>query len=281
MINDPIARTIVLIHGLWMTPLSWEHWVSRYTRAGFEVIAPAWPGMEGGVEALRKDSSSIETLGGEQVIDHYEDIIREVPSAPIIMGHSFGAAFVQVLLDRGLGSAGVAIDSAPVRGVLRTPLSTIKSNFPVLKNPANRHRAVPLTPKQFHYAFTKVLTTEESQTVYDRYHVPAPGRLVFQATFANLARHAPTRINFRNDERAPLLFIAGGEDKILPPSVNKSNARHYRRSSAITAYHEFPGRCHYTLGQPGWEEVADYALDWATDPWSEEVSAPRTRLSRS
>jgi pimeloyl-ACP methyl ester carboxylesterase len=268
------SGTIVLIHGLWMTPLSWEKWIDRYTAAGFRVLAPAWPGMEGGVEALRRDPSPIEGLGGEQVIDHYAGIIGELPSPPIIMGHSFGGAFVQVLLDRGLGAVGVAIDSAPVKGVLGTPLSTIKSNFPVLRNPANIHKAVPLTPEQFHYAFTNVLTADESLAVYNRYHVPAPGRIVFQGGLANFAPHSPTKVDFRKDDRAPLLFIAGGADHIIPPSINRSNAHHYRHSAAITAYREFPGRCHFTLGQPGWEEVADYALGWATSPEPSDLPRP-------
>ena len=187
-LNTPAATdTIVLIHGLWMTPLSWERWTNRYTAEGFRVLAPAWPGMEGGVQALRKDPSPIEGLGAEPVMNHYDGIIRALPAPPILMGHSFGGAFVQVLLDRGLGAAGVAIDSAAVKGVLGTPLSTIKANFPVLRNPANIHKAVPLTPEQFHYAFTNVLTEEQSQAVFDRYHVPAPGRIVFQGGLANFA----------------------------------------------------------------------------------------------
>ena len=274
-LNGPAAPdTIVLIHGLWMTPLSWEHWIDRYTAAGFQVLSPAWPGMEGGVQALRKDPSPIEGLGAEQVVDHYEGIIRELPAPPILMGHSFGGAFVQVLLDRGLGAVGVAIDSAPVKGVLATPLTTIKSNFPVLRNPANIHKAVPLTPEQFHYAFTNVLTEEESRAVYDRYQVPAPGRIVFQGGLANFAPHSPTAVDFRNNDRGPLLFIAGGADHIIPPSLNRSNAHHYRHSTAITAYREFPGRCHFTLGQAGWEQVADYALGWAVRPETSQLPQP-------
>jgi pimeloyl-ACP methyl ester carboxylesterase len=256
--------TIVLIHGLWMTALSWERWSARYTDRGYQVIARSWPGMEGDIEELRRDPSAVEHLGVTEIVDHYDRIIRELDSAPIIMGHSFGGAFTQILLDRGLGAAGVAIDSAPVKGILELPLSTIRSGLPVLKSPSNNHRAVMLTPEEFHYAFTNTLSDEESRAVYDRYAVPGPGRVLFQGALANFNPHATTRVDFQNDDRAPLLLIAGGADHVVPASVDESTAKHYRGSRAITAYREFPGRSHYTLGQAGWEEVADYALEWAT-----------------
>ena len=258
--------TVVLIHGLWMTALSWEHWAARYTDRGFTVIARSWPGMEGDVEQLRRDPSAIEHLGVGEIADHYEGIIRDLPRPPIIMGHSFGGLLTQVLLDRGLGAAGVAIDSAPVRGILALPLSTLRSGFPALKNPANNHKAVTLTPEEFHYAFTNTLSEEESAAVYARYAVPGPGRVLFQAALANLNPHAATRVDFGNDTRAPLLVIAGGVDHVSPVAVNRATARLQGESEAITAYKEFPGRSHYTLGQPGWEEVADYALAWALKP---------------
>lgn len=257
------AETIVLIHGLWMTPLSWEHWIDRYSTQGYRVLAPAWPGMDGDIDELRRDPSALEHLGVEEIVGHYEGIIRELDSPPIIMGHSFGGAFTQILLDRGLGSAGVAIDSAPVKGILTLPLSTLKASFPALKNPTNTHKAVALTANEFHYAFTNTLSEDESLTVYERYAVPGPGRVLFQAGLANFNPHATTKVDFGNDERAPLLIIAGGADHVSPDSVNESTAKHHSKSKAITDYKEFPGRSHYTLGQDGWEEVADYALDWA------------------
>jgi pimeloyl-ACP methyl ester carboxylesterase len=260
-----VPSTIVLIHGLWMTPRSWEHWVDRYRAAGFQVLAPAWPGMEAEVEELNRDPSPIERLKIAEIIDHYQGVIRGLDRPPIIMGHSFGGAFVQVLLDRGLGAAGVAIDSAAVKGVLRTPPSTLKSAFPVLKNPANARRAVPLTPEQFHYTFTNTLSEQESMAAYRRYHVPAAGHVLFEAGLANFTPHPATKVDFGNNDRAPLLFIIGGEDHISPPSLNLDNANHYRKSTAITDVKQFPGRSHYTLGQPGWEEVADFALNWAKE----------------
>ena len=262
---DAATRPIVLIHGLWMTPRSWENWINHYESRGHRVLAPAYPGFEVEVEALREDPSPIETVTVPETVDHLEGIIGELDQPPIIMGHSFGGVLTQILLDHGYGAAGVAIDSVPAEGIKVTPPSQIRASFPVLKNPANRHRAVPFTPKQFHYAFTNTLSEEESQKVYDRYHIPAPGGWVWGGVLANFTPgHQATYVDFKNDDRAPLLFIAGGDDNIMPPSVNESNAHHYR-SKAVTSFKEFEGRSHYTLGQDGWEEVADYALDWATE----------------
>jgi pimeloyl-ACP methyl ester carboxylesterase len=269
--SDPsTAPTIVLIHGLWMTPRCWERWVDHYQQRGFRVLAPAYPGLEGEVEALRADPSPIEALTVPAVVEHYESIIRGLDRPPIIMGHSFGGLFTQILLDHGLGSAGVAIDSVPAEGIRVVPVSQIRASFPVLRNLANRHRAVPFTPEQFHFAFTNTLSAEESAQVYERYHIAAPGRFLWDGVLANFTPgHQDTYVDFRNDDRAPLLFIAGGDDNLVPPAVNQANAKHFRRSKAITAYKEFPGRSHYTLGQDGWEEVADFALSWALDPVAE------------
>ncbi|MFK3979367.1 alpha/beta hydrolase [Micromonospora sp. NPDC050397] len=259
------ADTIVLIHGLWMTPRSWEQWVEHYSRAGFRVLAPAWPGMDGEVEQLRRNPAPIAKLNVTRIIDHYDRIIRDLDRPPIIMGHSFGGAFAQVLADRGLGGATVVIDSAAVKGVYRLPLSTLRSAWPILRSLGNRRKAVPLSPDQFHYAFTNTLSREESNRIYGRYHVPAAGGVLFEGAMANFNPRSALRVNFANSDRAPLLFIAGGADHVCPAVLNKSNAGRYRRSRAITGYHGYPGRTHFTLGQPGWQEVADYALEWAVE----------------
>jgi len=260
----PAPDTIVLIHGLWMTPLSWEHWIDRYRARGYHVLAPPWPGLEGDVGEIRRDPSPMEELGIEEIVDHYEAIIRELPSPPIIMGHSFGGAFTQVLLDRGLGAAGVGIDAAAVKGINKLPFSSLRSAFPVLRSPANAHNAVALTLSEFQYAFTNTMSHEEGMRAFDRYAVPAPGRVLFQGAFASFRRHAPTRVDFHRHDRAPLLLIAGGADHVVPASVDRATAKRFRRNSkALTDYREFPGRSHFTIGEAGWEEVADFALEWA------------------
>jgi pimeloyl-ACP methyl ester carboxylesterase len=259
------ADTIVLVHGLFMTPLSWEHWIDHYQRQGYRVLAPAWPGMDGDIEALRRDPAPIAKINAHAILDHYDRIIRNLENPPIIMGHSFGGAFAQVLIDRGLGAAGVVIDSAAVRGVLDLPISTLRSGWPLLRNPAQRRKAIALTPGQFHYAFTNTLSEQESRHVYDRYQVPGSRNILLEGASANFNPRTAFRVNFRNSERSPLLFIAGGRDHIIPASTNRANAAKYGKSRAITAFREFPDRSHYTLGQDGWEEVADYALGWAVE----------------
>lgn len=262
--------TVVLVHGLWMTPLSWEHWVTRFAQRGLKVITPGYPGIEpgeAGVAAIRDDPSPLAGLGIRDVFDHLRATVSSLDSPPIIMGHSFGGAFVQLLLDAGLGAAGVSIDGAGVKGVRSLPFSQVRAVFPVLRNPFNYRRAVPITEKQFHYAFTNNLGVEDSRIVFDRYAIPVSGRMLFQGALANFTPNAPTTYDFGNNDRAPLLFIAGGNDHILPPAVQRENYnKSSRRSSALTAFKLFEGRSHYTCGEAGWEAVADFALDWALAP---------------
>src|ERR687895_767391 len=264
---EPTAPdTIVLIHGLWVTSRSWEKWAERYEARGYRVLTPAYPGFEVEVESLNEDPSPIEALTIPGVVEHLESIVAALENPPIIMGHSAGGLFTQILLDHGYGAAGVAIDSAPAEGIRVTPVSQIRVFFPILSHPSTRHKAVGFTKEQFHYAFANTLSREESDEVYERYHIPAPGSFVWAGPLANFTPgHQDVYVNFRNEDRAPLLFIAGGEDNLMPPAVNESNAKHYRQTKSVTDYKEFPGRSHCTLGQDGWEEVADYALEWAEE----------------
>jgi alpha-beta hydrolase superfamily lysophospholipase len=220
--------------------------------------------MEQEVEDLRRDPSPLNGLGVREITDHYAGIIHSLDRPPIIMGHSFGGLVAELLLDRGLGSAGVAISPAPVKGVLRLPVAQLRSAFPVLRNPANRKRTVELTPRQFHYAFTNTMGTDEAETAYVRYEVPGPGRVLFQAAFANFNPHAATKVDFHNDDRAPLLVVGNDQDHTVPASVSKEAAKRQGKSKATVDYKEFAGRPHFTAGAPGWEAVADYALEWAT-----------------
>ena len=277
--------TIVLINGLWMTALSWENWVKHYADKGYRVIAKSWPGMEGDIELLRRDPSSFANLGVTEVVDHYEQIIGELETPSIIIGYGFGGLIAQVLLDRGWGAAGAAIASAPVRGIARLPLSILKLAFSVLGNSFNSYATISLTPKQFHRAFTNSLTEIESLDALKRYIVPAPNRVLLQTAFTNFTSHTAATVNFRNDTRAPLLLVAGGQDRVAPSSLVKANFDLYRESKAETDYKEYPEQTHFTLLQE--TKVADYALGWAlcrangsklttlanqTDSWSVQLS---------
>jgi alpha-beta hydrolase superfamily lysophospholipase len=279
------VTTIVLINGLWMTALSWEHWVKHYSDKGYCVLARSWPGMGGDIERLRRDPSTFTSLGLSEVVDHYEQIIRQLETPPIIIGYGFGGLVTQILLDRGWGAAGAAIASAPVRGIARLPLSMLKLAFSLLGNSFNSHETVSLTPKQFHRAFTNSLTETASLDAFRRYVVPAPYRVLVQTAFANFTSHTAITVNFRNDTRAPLLLVAGGKDRVVPTSVVKANFDLYRESKAETDYKEFSDQAHFTLLQE--TKVADYVLGWAlyrsngskltagpnqTDTWSVQLS---------
>src|SRR5437588_8174873 len=208
----PESRTIVLVHGLWLTPRSWEHWVDRYSSRGHRVLAPAWPRMDVDIEELRRDPSPLGGLGLTEIVDHYDGIIRGLDSPPIVIGHSFGGAVVELLLDRDLGAAGVALSPAPVRGVLRLPLAALRSAFPALRNPLNLNRAVGLTPKQFRFSFTNTMPDDDARAAHERYQVPGPGRVLFQAATANLNPRAAGKVDFRNERRAPLLIVGAEDD---------------------------------------------------------------------
>jgi pimeloyl-ACP methyl ester carboxylesterase len=254
------VTTIVLINGLWMTALSWERWARHYTDKGYCVIAANWPGMEGGIEQLRRDPSSFANLGLTEVVDHYEQIIGELETPPIIIGYGFGGLVTQILLDRGWGAAGVAIASAPVTEIARLPLSILKLAFSVLGKSLS-NKAASLTAQQFRRAFTNSLTESESLDAFNRYTVPAPNRVLLQTAFANFSPHSATTVNFRNDTRAPLLLVAGGKDRIVPSSIVKANFDLYRESKAETDYKQFFDQAHFTLLQE--TRVADYVLGWA------------------
>ncbi|MFC4067822.1 alpha/beta hydrolase [Actinoplanes subglobosus] len=256
-------KPIVLVHGFWVTPRSWENWIAHYEAKGHRVIAPAYPGFEVEVEALNADPSPIVDVTVPQIIEHIEAQIRELPEAPIIIGHSAGGAFTQILLDHGYGAAGVAMNSAPTEGVRVVPLSQVKSTFPVLKSPANRHKAVPLTLEQWTYAFTNTFSPEESKALWERYAIPANGGILWGSVLANFQPgHQDTWVDYHNDERAPLLFVSGSEDHIMPPEVQRSNHKHYK-SNTVTEIREYEGYAHLLPAQKGWEQIADEVLEWA------------------
>jgi pimeloyl-ACP methyl ester carboxylesterase len=266
MSTDPAAAgpPIVLIHGMWMTPRSWEPWIDHYAGRGSHAIAPGWPGIES-PEQVRSDPSVLKGLGLKACVDHYEGIIRGLDRPPVVIGHSFGGLITQLLLDRGLGAAGVAIGTAPPKGVLVLPLSTLRSGLPGLKNPFDRNGLAPLTEEQFRWRFTNTLSREVSDAIYGEQYIPGTNRAFFEAAFAALSPNSPAAVNFRNPSRAPLFLVVGEKDHISPPALNKTVRKLQSRAPSATETKQYAGRTHYMAGMDGWEEIADDALDWALD----------------
>lgn len=256
-------RTIVLVHGLWVTPLSWEPFKRFYENLGHRVLAPAWPGVLGSVDDMRRDPSSFNGIGAGEVVAHYAKIIRALPEPPIIMGHSYGGCITQLLIDQGLGAAGVAIDSVPPKGILLLPLSTNLSLLPAFFQLSTFRTTFIFTFKKWWQVFANTLTESEAREAYRTQVIPAPGRAIFQAALANFTSGAATTVDFRNPHRAPLLFIGGEKDVIMPASLSRKIYRKHSVSPVKTDYKEFPGRSHYLIAEEGWQEVADYALTWA------------------
>jgi pimeloyl-ACP methyl ester carboxylesterase len=254
---------IVLIHGLWMPPHSWSGWIERYTVAGHTVHAPAWPGVSELGQQLDLSKAPADIRLGE-LVDHYDAFVRGLPAPPILMGHSFGGLITQMLLDRGLGRAGVAIHPAAPRGVFRLPPSVPRTMFPGLRVPSNRRRAVPLTAAEFHYAFANTVSRTESDSWHAKLAIPGPGRPLFESAVANFLpkARAATVVDYAKNDRAPLLLIAGGRDHLTPYSVVYENFNRYRRSAAPTDFKLFEDRPHLTAALDGWTDVADYALTW-------------------
>jgi pimeloyl-ACP methyl ester carboxylesterase len=256
-----VLRTVVFIHDAWVTPLSWEPFIGFFQERGYTCIAPGWPGKDRSVEAIRADPSPLVGVGIGEIVEHYERIIRALPEPPILIGHSFGGLFVQILLDRGLGAAGVAIDPAPPQGIFAYEPSAYRSLASVLFTWRGWRRVVRWSFEQFRYAFVHPLSPDEQHAAYETYVTPETGRVFFQAAFTNFAPNSPAHVNFRNGTRAPLLMIAGGVDRIVPASIVRRNFRRYSPSTATTDFREFPGRSHWIIAQEGWQEVAgDIAL---------------------
>ena len=257
--------TIVLIHGLFLSRASWDGWIDRYSERGFRVLAPGWPGMDGTVAELRADPTPLTNLSIAKVLDYYDDYIRAIGVKPIVMGHSFGGLFAQLLAYRGLASVGVGIDPTAPAGVSTLPFSTLKASAPVLSNPLNVGRATMLTPTQFQYAFANTISEAESLELYDTYAIPCANRVLFEGAFENFVPHSPAHIDVKAD-RPPILLIAGGADHLVTPEYTAANFRLIDQSAAITGFKLFPDRPHFTGHVPGWETVADFALDWALAP---------------
>jgi non-heme chloroperoxidase len=262
---------IVLVHGLWMTPKSWDTWAEHFRAKGHEVITLAWPGIGTRTpEDLRRDPSAFNGIGIAQIVDHLEAEIRKLPVKPIIMGHSFGGLFTQMLADRGLGVAYVGVEPGQPAGISTLPFSTVRTAFPILRNPFRKNKASQLSKAHFHFTFGNDLSRAESDKEYDLNAIPSFNRVFFEGVAGALnEKGGASHVEYGRPERAPLLVIAGEIDHVVPPAIAKAIVKKYRAgaaktgSRAVVEYKEFPGRTHRIVSQKGWEEVADYALDWA------------------
>jgi pimeloyl-ACP methyl ester carboxylesterase len=258
--NGSGRTPVVFVHGLWLLPTSWDRWRTVFEKAGYVTLAPGWPDDPETVEQAKEhpDVFAHKTVG--QVADHYEDVIGKLTKKPAVIGHSFGGLLTQILAGRGCSTASVAIDPAPFRGVLPLPISALRAASPVIGNPANRGRAVPLTYEQFRYGFANAVSEEEAEELYATFSVPGSGAPVFQAAGANLNPWTEAKVDTKNPERGPMLIISGEKDHTVPPAVVKASYRKQLRNDAPTEIAEIPGRGHSLTIDHGWAEVADTAL---------------------
>ena len=254
------TRNIVFIHGMFMTPLCWENWVTYYQSKGYQCFAPAWPGRDQPIEDQRNKHPDPELgrLNLRAVVDCMESAIRSLGGKPVIIGHSMGGLVVQLLLQKDIASAGVAIDPAAPQGVLTTAWSYLKSNFPSINPLIPVTSPVKMSFERFQYAFVNTLPLEQQRAAYDRYVVPESRGVPWQSL------SSVAHVDFKKPH-APLLITAGEKDHIIPASLNKSNYERYKASQSVTDLKVFPGRDHFVIGSPGWQEVAGFILSWLNE----------------
>ena len=270
---------LMLIHGAWLSARSWENFADYFGQRGFAVSAPEWPRKHGDVDELRAEADELKGLGITEIVDHYDAQIRALEEAPVLVGHSFGGLIVELLLDRGLGRAGVAISPAPPKGILVLPFSSLKAAAPALAHPSKWHGVVTLTPEEFTYAFVNTFSPEDAAAAYERYAVPETGQILYEAGFANFHLHPPTEVHFKNEARAPLLIVGLGEDHTVPASLSRKQYEKYERSPAETEFVEFEGRPHLAMTGQGWEEIATSIDSWL-DGVLESTAAPSQSVTR-
>jgi non-heme chloroperoxidase len=251
---------VVFVHGLWLLPSSWDRWAALFEENGYAALTPGWPDDPETVEEAKAHPEVFAHKSIGQVADHFQEIIGGLAKEPAIIGHSFGGLLTQILAGRGLAAVSVAIDPAPFRGVLPLPVSSLKSAFPVLGNPANRNRAAPLTYDQFRYGFANAVDEEEARQLYETYAVPTSGRPLFQAATANLNPWTEAKVDTRNPGRGPLLIISGAKDHTVPPAISNASYKQQQDNEGVTEIVEIPNRGHALTIDSGWREVADKAL---------------------
>jgi pimeloyl-ACP methyl ester carboxylesterase len=258
--NASGRQPVVFVHGLWLLPSSWDRWIELFEQAGYTAFAPGWPDDPDTVQEANAHPGVFANKTVGQVADHLAAVLQLLDRRPVVIGHSFGGLMAQILAGRGLSAATVAISPAPFRGVLPLPFSALKSAWPVLGNPANRHRAVPLTFDQFRFAFANEVSLEEARELHARYAVPASGATLFQAASANLNPWTEVKVNTENPERGPLLIVAGENDHTVPWSIAHASLRQQQVNRAVTEILKIPGRGHALTIDSGWREVAETVL---------------------
>jgi len=258
-----MTKNVVFIHGLWIHSAAWKPWQDLFESNGYTTTAPGWPGDLDTVEATRANPNGLNNQGIAEICHHYADIIEKFDEKPIAVGHSFGGLIAQELLANNVVSAAVAIDPAPVKGVLVLPFAQLKSGFPVLMNPGNKSKTVSLDEKQFKYAFGNMLSQEESDALHEAWSIPGPGRPLFEDATANFVRNSPAAVDTHKAVRGPLLLTSGTEDHTVPKVVTVAVAKLYAdNTSSVTEYHEYAGKGHSLTMDAGWKDVADDVLAW-------------------
>ena len=253
---------VVFVHGLWLLPSSWDRWAEVFEAAGYCAVQPGWPDDPDTVAEAKAPPEVFARKSVGQIADHFEAVIRKLDRKPAVIGHSFGGLLTQILAGRGCAAVSVAIDPAPFRGVLPLPVSALRSASPVLRNPANRHRAVPLTYEQFRYGFVNALDEDEAKALYEEFAVPGSGEPIFQAAAANLNPWTEAKVNSKNPDRGPLLIMSGELDHTVPWAIANASYKREKRNEGVTEIVEMKGRGHSLVIDNGWREVAETALDF-------------------
>ena len=261
--NQTKLTPVVFVHGLWLLPSSWDRWAKLFEKAGFVALTPGWPDDPDTVEEANANPQVLANKTIGDVADHFGKVIGGLKKKPVVIGHSFGGLLTQIIAGRGLAAVSVAIDPAPFQGVLPLPYSALKSGSPVLGNPANRKRAVPLTYEQFRYAFANAVSEEEAQDLYKKFAVPAPGAPLFQAAFANFNPWTEDKVDTKNPKRGPLLIMSGEKDHTVPWAIAKASYTRQKRNDGVTEIVEMKDRGHALVIDSGWKEVAETALAFA------------------
>ncbi len=260
--NSSGRTPVVFIHGLWLLPSSWDRWAVVFEEAGYASLTPGWPDDPESVEEAKEHPEVFANKTIGEVADHYASVIERLDKKPAVIGHSFGGLLAQMIAGRGLSAATVAIDAAPFRGVLPLPISALRSAKPVLENPRNRHRAIPLTFDQFRYAFANAVSEEEANELFETFAVAAPGAPLFQAAAANLNPWTEAKVDTENPARGPMLVVSGEKDHTVPRAISDATFKRQQRNDGVTEFVEIPNRGHALTIDSGWHEVADTALEF-------------------